>query len=231
MADKVARSWRESLEADGFAVLDRHLNSQAVSGLVQHTEGLLGERAGMRSLLEYGWGRDFVLSDQVQGDLAQLGYSGARCVRAILFDKHDGANWKVPWHQDRKIAVKERREIDGFRGWSEKEGAPHCQPTSDVLEGMVTLRYHLDDCGPENGPLKVVLGSHRHGLLTIGPTGRIVAEGPVEVCTCSAGGLVAMKPLLLHASSAAERVGHRRVLHLEFAVSALPGGLEWYWWV
>jgi hypothetical protein len=37
-----------------------------------------------------------------------------------------------------------------------------------------------------------------------------------------------MRPLLLHASSPAQRPGHRRVIHLEFAAGELPGGLEWH---
>jgi len=35
-----------------------------------------------------------------------------------------------------------------------------------------------------------------------------------------------MRPLLLHASSKAQRPGRRRVLHLEFATRPLPAGLR-----
>jgi hypothetical protein len=37
-----------------------------------------------------------------------------------------------------------------------------------------------------------------------------------------------MRPLLLHASASGTGPGHRRVIHLEYAVEELPGGLEWY---
>ena len=40
--------------------------------------------------------------------------------------------------------------------------------------------------------------------------------------------ILAFQPLTLHASSAATSPGHRRVVHLEFATGALPGGLAWY---
>ncbi|MDE1176693.1 MAG: hypothetical protein PW789_08795 [Edaphobacter sp.] len=43
-------------------------------------------------------------------------------VRGILFDKQDGANWKVPWHQDVTIAVREHVEADGYGPWSMKAG-------------------------------------------------------------------------------------------------------------
>jgi ectoine hydroxylase-related dioxygenase (phytanoyl-CoA dioxygenase family) len=182
----------------------------------------------MRSVLELDWGADLARSPEVRRVLAEVGFPGAFCVRGVLFDKHAGANWKVPWHQDRKIAVRERIEVEGFRGWSVKEGMVHCQPTGDVLESMVTVRLHLDDCGPQNGPLKVVARSHRHGLLTIGASLALAEAGPVVTVTCKAGDAVVMSPLLLHASSQAEVVGHRRVLHLEFATGALPGGLAWH---
>jgi hypothetical protein len=42
------------------------------------------------------------------------------------------------------------------------------------------------------------------------------------------GGLVLMRPLLLHASSEARIAGQRRVLHLEFEADELPGNLEWF---
>lgn len=147
----------------------------------------------------------------------------------ILFDKHGGANWKVPWHQDRKIAVRERQEVEGFRGWSVKEDVPHCQPTADVFADMVTLRFHVDDCCPDNGPLKILPGTHNEGFLTINATERILQVQEPVLATCMAGDAIAMKPLLLHASSEATKVGHRRVLHLEFAPRALPVRLEWYW--
>jgi hypothetical protein len=47
------------------------------------------------------------------------------------------------------------------------------------------------------------------------------------ICTTSAGGLIVMRPLLLHASSPATHPSHRRVIHIEFGPPALPGNLQW----
>lgn len=152
---------------------------------------------------------------------------GARPVRGIFFDKVEGANWKVPWHQDVTIAVKERRDVPGFRGWSLKDGIPHVQPPVEVLEKMLTCRLSLDDCTPENGPLRVIPGSHRLGRLPKSEVLRLGHEGPAVECCVPAGGAVWMKPLLIHSSSKARVPSHRRVLHLEFAGCDLPGGLEW----
>ncbi|HEV3120848.1 MAG TPA: hypothetical protein VGY53_03045, partial [Isosphaeraceae bacterium] len=55
-----------------------------------------------------------------------------------------------------------------------------------------------------------------------------LARGPAVECLAERGDVLVMRPLLLHASSTAERPRQRRALHLEFAAALLPGGLEWY---
>jgi ectoine hydroxylase-related dioxygenase (phytanoyl-CoA dioxygenase family) len=151
---------------------------------------------------------------------------GCFVVRGILFDKTPDANWKVAWHQDLTIAVREPGEAPGFGPWSEKAGIPHVQPPAAVLERMLTVRIHLDPCGPENGPVQVLPGSHAHGRLGTEEIARW-REGREPVpCTC--GGALVMRPLILHASSPATLPAHRRVVHLEFAADDLPHGLEWH---
>jgi ectoine hydroxylase-related dioxygenase (phytanoyl-CoA dioxygenase family) len=124
--------------------------------------------------------------------------------------------------------VKERRDVEGFGPWSVKAGVVHVQPPASVLAGMLTVRLHLDDCGLENGPLRVVPGSHKLGVsdaAAIADARNRIAEA---TCAVGAGSVVLMRPLLLHASSPATVAGHRRVIHLEFAAAELPGGLEWH---
>jgi hypothetical protein len=149
-------------------------------------------------------------------------------VRAICFDKTARVNWKVAWHQDLTIAVRERVEVSGFGPWSVKEGITHVQPPIEVLERMVTLPLHLDDCGVAHGPLRVIPRSHTLGRLASADIAAIRACAEEQLCVGSAGDIVAMKPLLLHASSAATEPGHRRVLHIEYAADPLPGGVEWF---
>jgi ectoine hydroxylase-related dioxygenase (phytanoyl-CoA dioxygenase family) len=151
----------------------------------------------------------------------------AKPVRGILFDKTPAANWLVPWHQDLSIAVKERVDMPGFGPWSEKAGVVHVQPPVDVLHQMVTIRLHLDDCTIDNGPLRVVPGTH-HRALTPAEIAQRSETGPQITCTAPAGGAVVMRPLILHASSPAKSPAHRRVVHIEYAACDLPGGLEWH---
>jgi ectoine hydroxylase-related dioxygenase (phytanoyl-CoA dioxygenase family) len=114
-----------------------------------------------------------------------------------------------------------------FGPWSEKAGVLHVQPPRDVLEQMLTVRLHLDDCDAENGPLRVLPGSHRCGKMTPDEINRFRQQTEPVICTCPRGGALLMRPLLLHASSPATSPHHRRVVHIEFAAHALPHGLEW----
>jgi ectoine hydroxylase-related dioxygenase (phytanoyl-CoA dioxygenase family) len=148
-------------------------------------------------------------------------------VRGILFDKLPGANWKVTWHQDLSIAVKERHELPGYGPWSVKEGVPHVQPPIEVLKKMLTLRLHLDDCFVDNGPVRVLAKTHDMGLLDTAKIAALRQQLPEIPATTSAGGILLMRPLLLHASSAAVAPKHRRVIHIEYAQSELPPPLKW----
>jgi ectoine hydroxylase-related dioxygenase (phytanoyl-CoA dioxygenase family) len=217
-----------SLDRDGFAILDGGVEPEVIAEL---RTGLpqAGSQAGVRHLLaSYPVVRMAVRSSSVRA--AAEAVLGPRCfaVRAILFDKTLEANWNVAWHQDLTIAVRHRRCVVGFTAWSEKQGVVHVQPPVPVLERMLAMRVHLDDCQAENGPLRVLPGSHREGRLDAAAIHRWKARGSEVQCVSAQGGLILMRPLLLHASSAARVVGQRRVLHLEFAADELPGNLEWF---
>jgi len=150
-------------------------------------------------------------------------------VRAIFFNKLPEANWKVAWHQDLSIAVDRQLDVAGFGPWSIKDGVPHVQPPAEFLEQMVTVRVHLDDCTAENGALRVIPGSHQHGKISSEKMEDIRNTAPETTCVVKAGGVLMMRPLLLHASSPAIRPFHRRVIHIEYAPSdLLPKGLKWH---
>ena len=150
-----------------------------------------------------------------------------RAVRILHFDKTPNVNWAVPWHQDRTIAVANRIEVPGFAPWSRKAGVHHVEPPEAILSSIVSLRLHLDDCGPDNGPLMAVRGSFRLGRVPASQIKPHVEAGPIQICCASAGDIVAMRGLTIHASERAARPGHRRVLHVDFSAAELPGGLGW----
>lgn len=222
---------RTAFDRDGFAIVDNALSSARVEELLAalppHLEA--ESRGGLRNVFEIpaitDLARDPVIRDAAEGVL------GAECfaVRALLFDKTPSANWKVAWHQDVTIAVAERRDLPDFGPWSVKAGVVHVQPPREILERMVAVRVHLDPCGAENGPVRVLPGSHRHGKLSPDALAQYRAQVPELACVVPRGGLLLMRPLLLHASSPATVSDHRRVIHLEFASGGLPDGLVWRW--
>jgi ectoine hydroxylase-related dioxygenase (phytanoyl-CoA dioxygenase family) len=123
--------------------------------------------------------------------------------------------------------VRERRETAGFGPWSVKDGIPHVAPPISVLEGLVTLRLHLDDCDEDNAPLKVAQGSHRLGLVPADEAAIEANRLQVLVCHAKAGDVWAYSTLILHASERSRTAGRRRVLQIDYAAAALPEGLEW----
>lgn len=154
---------------------------------------------------------------------------GARSfpVRAIFFDKVPGANWDVGWHQDLTIAVQQRRDAPGFGKWTVKSGVVHVEPPPEILRGMVALRLHLDDCDAANGALRVIPGSHARGIMSADECDACVLASSAVTCDVLRGGVLAMRPLTLHASHSSDVPTHRRVIHVEYAAAHLPHGLEW----
>lgn len=219
------------LERDGFAILPPPLDGWLLDALSESLRGASqGERGlyARRDVLEIPTVRQ--VCESPMGDIArQVLGADARPVRGLLFDKVPGANWKVPWHQDLTIAVRERHDMAGFGPWSVKDGVPHVQPPEQVLAEMLTLRLHLDACPRENGPLRVLPGSHLGGRLGASAIQRWREQVEQRVCPVERGGLLLMKPLLLHASSASESAWHRRVLHIEWAARELPQPLRWFY--
>ncbi len=151
---------------------------------------------------------------------------GARPVRALWFDKTLEANWAVPWHQDRTIAVRERVTHPGYGPWSIKAGTVHVEPPFAVLGNMVTARLHFDACPPDNAPLEVIIGSHtrRHAVAEVAA---LVRAGPQRLCLAAKGDLWLYRTPILHRSARATRSGRRRVLQVDFCRESLPPGLDW----
>jgi ectoine hydroxylase-related dioxygenase (phytanoyl-CoA dioxygenase family) len=215
--------------ANGFAVVEGVVTGPVVEELLQAISTAVGQNGyALRNLVQsIPAVRQLAESREVRALIEPVLGRAAFPVKGILFDKTPGANWKVAWHQDTMICVRERIDTPGFGPWSVKEGVIHVQPPSEVLAGIATVRVHLDDCGPDNGPLRVLPGSHQRGQLDGAGIDAWRALKPAVVCTVSRGGALLMRPLTLHASSAAMVPGHRRVVHLEFAAQPLPNRLHW----
>jgi ectoine hydroxylase-related dioxygenase (phytanoyl-CoA dioxygenase family) len=234
--------WIGAFEHDGFAVLANVVPPEVVADLLElsrdwfsgQQDGLLqrdGEVYGARDLLwRVSEVRHLAASPALLGIARAILGPEAFAVRGLFFDKTQTTNWNLPWHQDMTIAVRARCDVPGFGPWTLKAGVPHVLAPAFLLARRVTIRLHLDPCGPQNGPMRVIPGSHHSGRLdpsAIAAWACRAARQPVD-CLSPSGGVVVMRPLLLHASSSGTAPGHRRVIHLEYAAEALPDGLEWY---
>ena len=119
------------IERDGFAILETLIHSTTLDRIekeLQHIEvdHLASQRAGkafgLRNLMSsVPLTRDLANSETLRSLVEPVLGRSAQVVRTIYFDKHKDANWKVAWHQDLTIAVREKVDVEGFRAWSNRQ--------------------------------------------------------------------------------------------------------------
>lgn len=215
------------LDRDGAALAPKALDSATLADLKQMLSGQPQDVAGVRLFGVDGL-LSFLGANGPMGALAARSFGeNARPVRAIFFDKTASANWALAWHQDRVVAVRERKDVAGFGPWTRKHGALHVVPPFQVLARMLTLRVHLDPVSETNAPLLIAPGSHRFGRIPEADVPEMVTKCGVAVCLAEAGDVWTYATPILHASERASAATHRRVLQVDYAVGDLPGGLEW----
>ena len=207
------------------AVLDRKEIADVAAAL--HSEAVERSRAGARHLM----GRPIVQEIARDPRLVTLAcrFLGRSAIpfRATLFDKSPDSNWLVVWHQDTALPLRKRHDVSGWGPWSVKAGIAYAHAPAPALSRVVALRLHLDDSRPGNGPLRVLPGTHTRGVMSDAEVAKLARDVPAVECVSPAGGVVSMRPLLVHASSKAETPDRRRVLHIEYADSFDMGaGLE-----
>lgn len=146
-------------------------------------------------------------------------------VKSIYFDKPGSSNWYVSYHQDLTISVNKKIEIAGFGPWTVKQQQFAVQPPRDILENIYTVRIHLDDTDENNGALSVISKSHSKGILRPETINWNIETA--SVCKVKKGGIMIMKPLLLHSSGRTSNKKRRRVIHIEFSNCKLPEEIMW----
>ena len=210
---------------DGFAVLPALLSAResddAAEALARRGAG------GARQLLDEPWCAELARRLLSDARLAGAIPHGHVTVQCTAFEKSREHNWLVAIHQDVAIPVAARVDDPALGGWSNKAGTWFVQPPVDVLAGLVALRVHLDDCGPDDGPLRVVPASHLDGRLDDAAAIALRDARGSLACPVPRGGAMLMRPLLLHASTKATGTSRRRVLHFLFGPLTLPHGLAW----
>jgi ectoine hydroxylase-related dioxygenase (phytanoyl-CoA dioxygenase family) len=166
-----------------------------------------------------------VFTAPLQQLIEQLFGPGYFVVKSIYFDKPEQSNWFVAYHQDLTISVDKKIEAKEFGPWTVKHNQYAVQPPIHILENNFTIRIHLDDTNKDNGALKVVPGSHVKGIYR--PETIDWTKETEAICEVPGGGIMIMRPLLLHASNRTTNNARRRVIHIELSNATLPFGLQW----
>lgn len=211
----------------GFTVVTDLIDDESCAEISSRLEARDHGRAGSRRLLGEPWCAELAIHLRCAHAMGAFLPPDSVAVQCTLFEKSPQYNWLAAFHQDLSIPVAVRVESPACSGWSEKEGTLYVQPPTPLLEQLVAVRLHIDSCPFDNGPLKVVPGSHRFGRLIQAQFHvfrRQLGECPVPA---QRGAGLLIRPLLLHASSKVAGNGMRRILHFLFGPRALPEGLTW----
>lgn len=217
------------VDAKGFAVVEDVFEVREIESILAALSStpLARSRAGARHAMRHpiiaDLARDARLLRLVHGVLGPE----ALPYRATLFEKSPVSNWLVVWHQDTALPLRRREERQGWGPWSLKAGVIYAHAPAAALDRVLALRIHLDDSTSLNGPLRVLPGTHRQGVLSDEAVGLLAHHTKPVDCLAAQGGVLAMRPLLVHASSKSRSGASRRVLHIEYAASLdLESGLE-----
>ena len=214
-------SWHLAICEDGFAILPGLFSHESLDRLLQEINELAPRRsrAGVRHALRVAPVAELARSSQLMDLARQVLGPDAFPFRATLFDKSPAANWLVVWHQDTALPLRSRVEVTGWGPWSVKDRIHYAHAPTNALNQVVALRVSCDDSTIENGPLRVLPGTHTLGVLSDDSVHELATRTAPLDCVVPKGGVVAMRPLLVHASSKSQTEMPRRVLHIEYAAS------------
>lgn len=206
---------------NGFCTIEGVFSDRQCQELLAALADLAGarSRAGARHLMSQPAVAEVARDERLLGIARESLGGEATPYRATLFEKSGQSNWLVVWHQDTAVPLTGRFEADGWGPWSQKAGIDYAHAPTWALERIVALRLHLDDSTAENGPLRVIPGSHRLGVLSDEEVFDVARRQPHVECLARRGGILAMRPLVIHSSQKAQSPHPRRVLHIEYATS------------
>lgn len=227
--------YKSAIETNGFAIIENVFTEEQIQKICKTIEstsgsgdtfrrsgGLFAIRQFLKELPDI---QSLIFTDAFKNLIIQLFGNDYFVVKSIYFDKPEKSNWFVAYHQDLTISVDRRVELSNYINWTVKQGQFAVQPPIKVLQNVFTVRIHLDDTDQNNGALKVVPGSHLNEIYR--PEDIDWKKETETSCSVPSGGVMIMKPLLLHSSGRTTNNNKRRVIHIEFSNQELPEGLQW----
>lgn len=226
---------QESIATNGFTVVDAIYSPKEIGDILTEINKTNTDKNTFRKtddlfairqfLKEIPATNNIIFNDKLKTAISGLFGGGYFAVKSIYFDKPEKSNWFVAWHQDLTISVDKRTDLPGYGPWTVKQNQFAVQPPINILQNNFTIRIHLDDTDEGNGALKVIPGSHLKEVYR--PETIDWTTETEHTCSVKAGGIMFMRPLLMHASNRTTNNKPRKVIHIEFSNSELPEGLEW----
>jgi ectoine hydroxylase-related dioxygenase (phytanoyl-CoA dioxygenase family) len=233
MAD--VNMYRTQIEDTGFVTINNVFSDGEVEKILQLINQADTSRKTFRKSADLFAIRQFlkevpgisnlILNDEFKLLIHSLFESDHFIVKSIYFDKPEQSNWFVSYHQDLTISVDRKVDLSDYSKWTVKQDQFSVQPPLNILKQIYTVRIHLDDTDENNGALKVVPGSHLKGVYR--PEDIDWSKETEQICDVTRGGVMIMKPLLLHSSSRTTNNNKRRVIHIEFCNQELHEELKW----
>jgi len=232
---KIPGNTKEKIVSEGFAIIDNIFTDEENEHLVQIISKADTSKPTFRKTTDLFALRQFfkevpstidiIFNERLKSIIVDLFGNNFFIVKSIYFDKPEGSNWFVSYHQDLTISVNKKIELKGFGPWTVKQNQFAVQPPLNILQDNFTVRIHLDNTDEENGALKVIPKSHLKGIYRSETIDWSMENE--SVCRVKKGGVMFMKPLLLHSSGRTVNNNKRRVIHIEFSRSNLPNDLKW----
>ena len=210
----------------GFLKVEEIYTYEEVEKILQQiSKKQLDEKFGVRYFLKDNPEISELIFNEKLKRVVQLISREAFVIKSIYFDKPPNAHWIVNWHQDITINVEGNTSEIGFSKWRKTKSRIAVQPPLKIIENIFTIRIHLDDCSEKNGALRIIPKSHRKGIIN----SKVIKSelDGIKICEVKKGGILIMKPLILHSSKRSENQMNRRIIHIEFSSINLPKGLEW----
>ena len=226
---------KDQLDKIGFSIIDDVYSKDDIQNILTEIDSADPTKDTFRKskdlfairqfLKEVPRASGLILTERLKSIVREVIGEDYFVVKSIYFDKPETSNWYVSYHQDLTISVDKRSELPSFGPWTIKQNQFAVQPPLEYLENVCTIRIHLDNTDENNGALKVIPGSHLKQIYR--PETIDWTTEKEQICRVPKGGVMLMKPLLLHSSGRTLNNEKRRVIHIELANKELPADLKW----
>lgn len=226
---------RNEISNKGFTIINDVFSEKEINQIInvigsidtsketfRKSEDLFAIRQFLKEVPE---SHQFIFNDNVNKIINEVFGNDYFVVKSIYFDKPEKSNWYVSYHQDLTISVDKKLDLNGYGPWTTKQNQFAVQPPIDYLKNIFTIRIHLDDTDENNGALKVIPNSHSKEIYR--PETIDWNVETEEICSVNKGGIMIMKPLILHGSNRTTNHQKRRVIHIEFSNMELPEEINW----